>query len=115
MLATLTVGVKRGMTITAGTPMRCAWYATPWAWLPADTAITPAARSASVRLSIRLRAPRSLNEAVNCRFSNFSQISAPRISDSVRECVNGVLRTCPRRMSRAVWMAARSITMAASG
>ena len=30
-------------------------------------------------------APRSLNEAVYCRFSNFSQTSAPVISDRVRE------------------------------
>ena len=35
-------------------------------------------------------APRSLNEAVNCRFSNFSQTFAPVISESVRARLNGV-------------------------
>ena len=35
--------------------------------------------------SRKLRAPRSLNDAVYCRFSNFSTISAPVISESVRE------------------------------
>ena len=38
---------------------------------------------------MRLSAPRSLKLAVNCRFSNFSQISAPKMSDSVRDRVNG--------------------------
>ena len=46
-----------------------------------DHAAAPfSAESADSRLS----APRSLKVAVNCRFSNFSQISAPVMSDSVR-------------------------------
>jgi len=46
--ATFTPGVKRGMTITARMPSRCAWKATPCAWLPALIAMTPRARSAGV-------------------------------------------------------------------
>ena len=56
-----------------------------------------------------LSAPRSLNDAVNCRFSNLSQTSAPTMSDSVRECTNGVSSTSPAMLSRAARMAARSI------
>ena len=79
-------GVSAGMTIVAGIPSRWAWYATPCAWLPADAATTPVARSAAgERAARKLRAPRSLNDAVNCRFSNFSQTRAPVISESVRD------------------------------
>ena len=46
-------------------------------------------------------APRSLNDAVNCRFSNFRKTCAPVISDSVRDSTHGVSSTCPcRRASR---------------
>ncbi|MOA21350.1 hypothetical protein D3C78_1418380 [compost metagenome] len=82
--------------------------------MPADTAITPLARSSSDKVSMRFNAPRSLNDAVNCRFSNFSQISAPKMSDSVRDRVKGVFSTWPRRLSRAVWMETISITMGRS-
>ena len=64
---------KRGITIVAAMPIRSAWYATACAWLPAETASTPLARSAAVSCAILLSAPRSLNEAVNCRFSNFEE------------------------------------------
>ncbi len=42
-----------------------------------------------------LSAPRSLYAAVNCRFSNFSQTSAPIISDKVRLTIIGVRTTLP--------------------
>ena len=45
VLSIFTNGVGSGITITARMPRRRAWYATPWAWLPADMATTPAARS----------------------------------------------------------------------
>ena len=47
-----------GMTITAGTPSRPAWCATPWAKFPADAATTPAVPVG--RVSSRFNAPRSL-------------------------------------------------------
>src|SRR5277367_3674818 len=67
-------------------------------------AITPPARSASVRLSSLFSAPRSLNEAVNCRFSNFSQTSQPAMADRVRDCRIGVRITCPSIAAAACWM-----------
>ena len=45
--------------------------ATPCAWLPADDAITPQARSSSLRLAILIYAPRTLNEPVFCKSSVF--------------------------------------------
>jgi hypothetical protein len=47
-------GVVTGMTIVAFMPRRCADSATPWAWLPAEAQITPAARSAADRRVMRL-------------------------------------------------------------
>src|SRR5882762_649920 len=93
--STFTCGVKRGMTITAGMFSRVAWQATPCAWLPADTAITPAARCAAVRESSFANAPRSLNDAVNWLFSNFRKTWAPAMPESVRECRQGVATTAP--------------------
>ena len=58
-------------------------------------AMTPRLRSASASVSSLFSAPRSLNEAVNCRFSNLSQTSAPVSSDSVRLCRQGVRSTAP--------------------
>ena len=46
-------------------------------------AITPRFRSSGVSCSSVLSAPRSLNEAVNCRFSNLTQMSALAMRDSV--------------------------------
>jgi hypothetical protein len=103
----LTVGVKRGITITAGMPSRCAWYANPCAWLPADTAITPCLRCASDNCASLFNAPRSLNDAVNCRFSNFRYTSAPVICDSVRECRHGVFSTWPASVAAAARMSPR--------
>jgi hypothetical protein len=58
-------------------------------------AITPADRSASLSCSSLLRAPRSLNAAVNCRFSNFTNTWQPSSSDSVWEWALGVRSTAP--------------------
>jgi hypothetical protein len=90
VFSTLTDEAKRGMTIVAAIPIRSAWYATACAWLPAETASTPLARSAGVSCAILLSAPRSLNDAVNCRFSNLRKTSQPQIAESVRECRHGV-------------------------
>src|SRR5690242_7974176 len=57
--------------------------------------MTPRARSSEVSWSSLLRAPRSLYAAVNWRFSNFSQTSAPMISDSVLLTSIGVRITAP--------------------
>src|SRR5207302_1831169 len=81
----------------AAMPIRSAWYATACAWLPAETASTPLARSSLVSWAILLSAPRSLNEAVNCRFSNFRKTSQPQICDSVRDARHGVAPTSPAR------------------
>ena len=83
------------MTIVAAIPIRSAWYATACAWLPAETASTPLARSAGVSCAILLSAPRSLNDAVNCRFSNLRKTSQPQIAESVRECRHGVSPISP--------------------
>src|SRR4029077_18903513 len=58
-------------------------------------AMTPRLRSSSSSESNLLSAPRSLKEAVNCKFSNLRKISAPAIADSVRECRAGVISTAP--------------------
>ena len=42
------MGAPSGMHTTLGMPMREAASATPWAWLPAEQAMTPRSRSASV-------------------------------------------------------------------
>ena len=110
VFSTFTDEAKRGMTIVAAMPMRWAWYATAWAWLPAETASTPPARSAAVSCAILLNAPRSLNDAVNCRFSNFRNTSQPQIAERVRDSRQGVSPISPR--SRA---AARSMSAARAG
>jgi hypothetical protein len=93
--ATLTNGVVAGITIVAGMPSRAAWRATACAWLPADTATTPHARSSGVNASSRFRAPRSLNDAVNWSTSAFTTTVHPRISDSVWDSVARVRTTAP--------------------
>jgi hypothetical protein len=47
-------GVVTGITIVAVQPSRCAASATPCAWLPAEAAITPRARSAALMCAILL-------------------------------------------------------------
>src|ERR1035437_2215709 len=46
---------------TACTPASWAANATPWAWFPAESVMTPAFRSAAESACILLRAPRILN------------------------------------------------------
>ncbi len=58
-------------------------------------AMTPRRRSLSASVSSLLSAPRSLNEAVYCRFSNFSHSSQPVSADSVRLRRQGVRSTAP--------------------
>ena len=55
----------------------------------------PRRRSSGVSCSRRFSAPRSLNDDVNCRFSNFSHSSAPVMAESVFECSVGVRTTWP--------------------
>src|SRR2546423_15570486 len=57
--------------------------------------MTPFFRSAPLSDSNLFSAPRSLKEAVNWRFSNFRKISAPEISDRMREWRAGVCFSAP--------------------
>src|SRR4026208_1783600 len=88
-------------------PRRFAWYATPCAWLLAEAAMTPRRRRCPVSDASVTSARRSLNEAVNCRFSNLIQISAPTSAESVRERRQGVSTTCPAMTSAAARMSFR--------
>src|SRR5690349_18714137 len=58
-------------------------------------AMTPRLRSAGLSESSLFSAPRSLNEAVNCRFSNLRNTSQPARRDRVRLWRNGVRSTAP--------------------
>src|SRR5262245_53878970 len=94
------------MTTSASTPSSAAAYATAWAWLPAETAITPACFSSGVKVLRRLRAPRDLNEPVRWNSSHFRRVP------SVRELSIGVR---PRRapiVSRARRTSSRLTTLA---
>src|SRR5437588_2580581 len=95
------------MTIVAGTPATWAATATPWAWLPADAAITPLARVSSDRGSTRLRAPRILYEPVRCRFSYLSQTGPPHSAEKLRDSQHGVWWTRPARRLAAAWTSAK--------
>lgn len=64
-----------GMNTVEAMPSVVADQATPCAWLPADAATTPPARSASFSRAMRAYAPRGLNEPVRCRFSHLSHTS----------------------------------------
>jgi hypothetical protein len=77
------LGVVTGITMVALQPSRCAASATPCAWLPAEAAITPRARSAAERWAILLYAPRSLNEKTLCWSSRFRSTRLPSRRDSV--------------------------------
>ncbi len=98
---TFTNGVWAGITMVASMPSRVAWRATAWAWLPADIATTPHRRSSSLSDRSLLSAPRSLNAAVNCRFSNFSTMPVPSTSDSVWDRALGERSTAPAIRSAA--------------
>ena len=97
--ATLMCGVVTGMTIVAWQPRRCAASATPCAWLPADAAITPRARSAADRCAILLYAPRSLNENTLCWSSRFSSTRL-RAARTASARVRAATRWRRRRPSR---------------
>ena len=75
-----------------------------------ELAITPRLQSFADSDANWLRAPRSLNEPVYCRFSNFTNTSAPVTSESALEYVVGVRTTAP---SMAAW--ARRTSSAAIG
>ena len=75
--------------------------ATPWAWLPADAATTPLARSSADRREMRTKAPRDLNEPVRWRFSHFSYTRPPTSADSQRDSSIGVVTVRPSSISRA--------------
>ena len=60
--------------------------------IAAEAAITPCCFSCSDKHNSLFRAPRSLNEAVNCKFSNFNHISAPKVLEMVSEKTKGVLQ-----------------------
>ena len=64
----------------------------------------PRLRSASVSDDNLLSAPRSLNEAVKCKFSNLRKISQPAICDSVRLWCAGVGVTALAIVAAAAWM-----------
>jgi hypothetical protein len=48
------LGLVRGITMTAAMPSWRAAKATPWAWFPADAAMTPRSRSAGSSCAMRL-------------------------------------------------------------
>ena len=52
--STLMGAVVTGITTTASMPSRDAERATPWAWLPAEAAMTPPAASSGVSARIRV-------------------------------------------------------------
>src|SRR5258707_2798190 len=64
-------------------------------------AITPRFFSSSVSCNSVFSAPRSLNEAVNCRFSNFTQTSALAMRERVSLRRHGVRTTAPLMRSAA--------------
>src|SRR5918994_779397 len=90
----------------AGIPASRAAHATACPWLPALAATTPADRSRSESIAIRLTAPRTLNAPVRCRFSALSQTSRPTMREKVSEVYTGVSRATPARRRRASSMSA---------
>src|SRR5688572_14680881 len=78
-------------------------------------AMTPRWRCSASSVSSLFSAPRSLNEAVNCRFSNFSQTCAPVIDDRVRDSRHGVRTTSPAIAIRAARTSSAVTGRAAAG
>ena len=79
---------------------------------------SPRRRSAArPRSSVRslLSAPRSLNAAVNCRFSNFTTMPVPSTADSVCERALGVRSTAPAMRSAAARTSSRVTASVAHG
>src|ERR1035437_235844 len=106
---------------TAWTPASCAARATPWAWLPAESVMTPAAGSAAVSAAILLSATRILKAPVfwRCSALAYSRPFPTRIprAASTRAAVEddrmGVRSIRPSRTRRASWN--RSIGTMCSG
>src|ERR687893_3144935 len=69
--------------------------------------MTPRRRSTSVSDASLLRAPRSLNEFVTCRFSYLTNTSAPVSADRLRAGSMGVRSTAPELVPRADSISAR--------
>ena len=79
-----------GMTIVASQPRRWAERATPWAWLPAEAAMTPRRSSSGERRAILLYAPRSLKEKTGCKSSRLSSTLLPSRRDRLTASSRGV-------------------------
>src|ERR1041385_6762657 len=70
-------------------------------------AMTPRARSSADSEASLVRAPRSLNELVTCRFSYLTNTSAPVSADSLGAGSIGVRSTWPAMIRRAASISAR--------
>merc|ERR1719234_1081011 len=75
--STFMMGATTGITTVTGMPIRPPWYATAWAWFPAEAAITPALFSLSESLDKVYLAPRSLKLPVYCMYSFLKKRSIP--------------------------------------
>src|ERR1700716_2115433 len=89
------------MKIRAREPTSRAAHATACPGLPALPATTPAPRSSSLNVEMRLYAPRTLNEPVRCRFSALRCTSRPASCERVSDRYTGVTRATPSSRSRA--------------
>jgi hypothetical protein len=70
-------------------------------------AMTPRVRSEAVSEESLLKAPRSLNECVTCKFSYLTKTEAPVSAESLGAGNIGVRRTCPAMTLRAAWISER--------
>ena len=77
VLSSFTAGASAGMKTVAVLPTLAAAQATAWPWLPEECVTRPAARCRSVRRSVALVAPRSLNDPVRCSGSGLTTTVAP--------------------------------------
>src|SRR4051812_38491367 len=105
------------MKMVAASPRARAAYASDWPLLPALAVTTPV--TSGSRVEILLRAPRSLNEPVRCRFSALSAIAPPPVvRERKRDSITWVRRTTSAITSRAASMSASatvSVTAVISG
>lgn len=69
--------------------------------------MTPRRRSSGLRSSILLRAPRSLNDPVICRFSSLKKIEFPVKAEKVWDLSHGVRSMRSPMRARAASMSAR--------
>src|SRR5215204_2443828 len=95
------------MKMVAAMPCCCAASATPCAWLPAEAATTPRARSSSESRAIRTAEPRTLNEPVRWRFSHLRCTGTPASAESHRDSTIGVRTATESTSGRAASMSAR--------